>query len=78
MGASVVVLTSTFDANDRYVKGYALVEYATRKEAENAIESMNGQELLTQTISVTWAFQQGPIKRVGGGRGVTNGGGRRR
>ena len=61
----------------RYVKGYALVEYATRKEAETAIESMHGQELLTQPISVTWAFQQGPIKRQGGARGVTNGNRRR-
>jgi len=61
----------------RYVKGYALVEYASRKEAETAIESMDGQELLTQSVSVTWAFQQGPIKRPGGGRAVTNGGRRR-
>lgn len=62
----------------RYVKGYALVEYAARAEAQAAIDGMDGQDLLTQNVSVTWAFQTGPIKRPGGGRAPANGAGRRR
>lgn len=28
-----------------------------------AIEGMDGQELLTQPINVTWAFSQGALRR---------------
>ena len=62
----------------RYEKGYALVEYAVRSEAQAAIDGMDGQELLTQDVGVTWAFQTGPIIRAGGGRAPANGAGRRR
>lgn len=47
-----------------YVKGYALVEYAKEEEARAAIKAMDGSELLTTTIHVTWAFVN-----KGGGRG---------
>jgi RNA recognition motif-containing protein len=34
------------------VKGYALIEYATEKEAREAIKQLDGSELLTQKIQV--------------------------
>lgn len=34
------------------LQGYAMVEYATKKEAEDAITNMNGQEFMTQPLQV--------------------------
>ncbi|EMS59567.1 RNA-binding protein 8A [Triticum urartu] len=47
-----------------YGKGYALVEYGCFEEAQTAIRSMNGTQLLTKTIHVDWAFNRGPIQNV--------------
>lgn len=44
-------------------QGYALIEYENYEEAEKAIASMDGGELLTQTVNVDWAFSRGPFKR---------------
>merc|ERR1740124_837717 len=46
-----------------FCKGYALVEYKTLNEAEQAIREGNGSELCEQTINVAWAFAPAPAKR---------------
>eukprot|EP00013_Stygamoeba_regulata_P028065 CAMPEP_0177646572 /NCGR_PEP_ID=MMETSP0447-20121125/9842_1 /TAXON_ID=0 /ORGANISM="Stygamoeba regulata, Strain BSH-02190019" /LENGTH=185 /DNA_ID=CAMNT_0019149107 /DNA_START=44 /DNA_END=601 /DNA_ORIENTATION=+ len=46
-----------------FVKGYALVEYRNKKEAENAIEDMNGKTFMGQKIVVDWAFHSRPLRR---------------
>ncbi|MBA0690700.1 hypothetical protein Goari_008360, partial [Gossypium aridum] len=48
------------DRRTGFVKGYALIEYEKFEEAKNAISTMDGTELLTQTINVDWAFSNGP------------------
>ncbi|XP_012485331.1 RNA-binding protein Y14 isoform X2 [Gossypium raimondii] len=48
------------DRRTGFVKGYALIEYEKFEEARNAITTMDGAELLTQTINVDWAFSNGP------------------
>ncbi|KAM7523440.1 hypothetical protein LguiA_013342 [Lonicera macranthoides] len=46
------------DRRTGFVKGYALIEYEHFEEAEKAISVMDGAELLTQIISVDWAFSK--------------------
>ena len=48
------------DRRTGYVKGYALLEYATKAEAETAIRELNGTELAEKTIQVDWAFKKPP------------------
>ena len=48
------------DRRTGYVKGYALLEYASKEESEHAIAEMNGKTMLGQTIRVGFAFIEPP------------------
>ena len=51
------------DRRTGFVKGYVLIEYAERKEADTAIKAMNGADMLGQTLGCDFAFREGPRTR---------------
>lgn len=58
------------DRRTGFVKGYALVEYETQKEAAQAIAEMNGKEFMGQTLKVDWAFTYPKGARTSGSSGM--------
>lgn len=57
-------------------KGFGFVEMSTEQEAADAIEKLNGTEVLGRAIGVSEARPQQPRenRNFGGGRGNSNGG----
>ena len=47
------------DRRTGFAKGYALLEFEARSEAEEAIEHMNDSDILGQKVAVDWAFVEG-------------------
>lgn len=46
------------DRRTGYVKGYALIEYATSAEAKNTIQAFNDKEVCGKKVQVDWAFKK--------------------
>ena len=63
------------DRKTGFAKGYAMIEYELKKEAEAAIAGMDGKALLGKEVNVSFAFVSG-ADGVGGKSGG-GGGGRR-
>jgi len=55
-------ISAPLDRRTGFVKGYALIEYETKKEAEQAIAKMNGEEFMGQKLQVAWAFLTAPAR----------------
>ncbi|KDE05346.1 hypothetical protein MVLG_04261 [Microbotryum lychnidis-dioicae p1A1 Lamole] len=52
------------DRRTGFVKGYALIEYAEKKEALDAIKLASGTELLEMELNVDFAFSQPPASQA--------------
>ena len=50
------------DRRTGFVKGYAAVEYATLKEAQEAVDDANGSTFMEQVLTVDFAFLSRPTK----------------
>ena len=48
------------DRRTGYVKGYALLEYASLEEAQQTIADFDQQDYMGKTIRVDWAFKKKP------------------
>lgn len=68
-------VTLITDRQTGRTKGFAFVEFATREEAEKAIEMFNNQELDGRPLTVNMARPR--EERAGGGGGYRGGGGGR-
>ncbi len=75
---SVRSIQVNLDRHTGFNKGYGILEYGGRAEAEAAIARMDGQELMGKQVRVAWAFVQGEEHHHHrGGRGGGRGGRRR-
>ena len=50
------------DRRTGFVKGYCLIEYKEKEEAQSAIENMDGKLMLDEEVRVDWAFVNAPEK----------------
>ena len=49
-------VSMNLDRRTGYAKGYALLEYAERSQAEAAIKGLTGAKMLGRPLRVDWAF----------------------
>lgn len=56
------------DRRTGYVKGYAIIEYGEKEEAQAAIDNLDGRQMLEKPLAVDWAFSSGAPKGRQGGR----------
>lgn len=54
-------LSLNLERRSGFVKGYALIEYHEKSEAQKAIDEMNSKEFRDKIMSVDWAFVDGPL-----------------
>lgn len=47
------------DRRTGFVKGYALIEYEKKDQAQKAIDNLNGDDFRGQPLGVAWAFYTG-------------------
>jgi RNA-binding protein 8A len=55
---TVQMVKMNYDRRTGYGKGYALVEFQRRNEAQDCINRMHGSKFMGRTIQVHWAFVQ--------------------
>lgn len=61
-------ISINLDRRTGFLKGYALIEFQTFDEANNAREALDGSDILGQPIGVDWCFVKGPKKNWKKGR----------
>jgi len=53
---NILNLQMPLDRRSGYVKGYAMVEFEKREQADSAIQQMNGTKFMEKDLHVDWAF----------------------
>ena len=56
LGGKITKIVLNLDRRTGLAKGYALVEFEEREEAQDAINTLHGSRLLGSVVGVTWTF----------------------
>lgn len=55
---------TNLDRKTGFFKGYALIEFEEKDEAQKAIQAMNGKDFRNKKLQVDWAFITPKVKEV--------------